>query len=126
MKPRPPASLTAAASSGVDGPPAIGAWTIGSWSSARMLMVRSPIAGSTRGGVRGVVGVRGQRGEGGRHPHVQRQRLQQPGNLVLALRAVEAEHAPLVRLQRRPPHSEQMAAAYQLAGANGLAGLAFV
>src|SRR3954469_8032556 len=32
MTPRPPASVTAAASSGVDGPPAIGAWTIG-WRS---------------------------------------------------------------------------------------------
>lgn len=30
MKPYPPASATAAASAGVDGPPAIGAWTIGS------------------------------------------------------------------------------------------------
>src|SRR3954468_1355679 len=32
-KPRPPASQTAAASSGVEGPPAMGAWTIGRSSS---------------------------------------------------------------------------------------------
>ena len=40
-KPSPPASHTAIASSGVDGPPAIGAWTIGSGSVLRSNVVSS-------------------------------------------------------------------------------------
>src|SRR5256885_17048159 len=37
MNPSPPASLTAIASSAVDGPPAMGAWTIGCLSSSRII-----------------------------------------------------------------------------------------